>query len=196
MHANMPDHRADERYRDDEPAIIAAALIDPSAFAPLYERNASDIYRYCYVRLGLREAADDLTARVFIRALERLHQYKPRPGATFRSWLFAIARNMLADDWRRRRDIQLLPDVVDLTHDDYPGPEAVVVHRSEMDRLRAALASLPERQQEVIELRMVGFTTPEIAETLSISVAAVKSAQSRAYRSLKGKLSETKGADR
>lgn len=196
MHANMPDdHRAEERSRDDEARVIAAALFDPAAFAPLYEQHAPDIYRYCYVRLGLREAADDLTARVFIRAIERLHQYTPKPGATFRSWLFAIARNMLADEWRRRKDIRLLPDVADLTSDDYPGPEAVAVHRSEMIRLRAALASLPERQQDVIELRMVGFTSPEIADALGISTAAVKSAQSRAYRNLKQTLSETKGAD-
>lgn len=196
MHANMPDdHRADVSHRADEARVIAAALLDPAAFAPLYEQHAPDIYRYCYVRLGLREAADDLTARVFIRAIERLHQYRPKPGATFRSWLFAIARNMLADEWRRRKDIRLLPDAVDLTHDDYPGPEAVAVHRSEMDRLRAALASLPERQQDVIELRMIGFKSPEIADALGTSVAAVKSAQSRAYRSLKQKLSETKGAD-
>lgn len=196
MHANMPDdHRESESPRADEARVIAAALLDPAAFAPLYEQHAPDIYRFCYIRLGLREAADDLTARVFIRAIERLHQYKPKPGATFRSWLFAIARNMLADDWRRRKDIRLLPDQVDLTHDDYPGPEAVAVHRTEMDRLRAALASLPERQQDVVELRMLGFKSSEIADALGVSVAAVKSAQSRAYRSLKHKLSETKGAD-
>lgn len=196
MHAGMPDdHRESESQQAEEARVIAAAMIDPTAFAPLYEQHAPDIYRFCYIRIGLREAADDLTARVFIRAIERLHQYKPKPGATFRSWLFAIARNMLADDWRRRKDTRLLPDQVDLTHDDYPGPEAVAVHRSEMDRLRAALSSLPERQQDVIELRMVGFTSPEIADALGVSLAAVKSAQSRAYRTLKQQLSETKGAD-
>lgn len=197
MRATMPDDQHDRHdQRTNESAIIAAARRDPAEFAPLYEQHAPDIYRYCYVRLGLREAADDLTARVFIRAIERLHQYNPKPGATFRSWLFAIARNMLADDWRRRRDIRLLPDQVDMTHDDYPGPEAVAVHRSEMDRLRAALEDLPDRQREIIELRMVGFRTSEIAETLGISLAAVKSAQSRAYRSLRTYLSHTKGADR
>lgn len=197
MHATMPDDQH-ERHDlwDDESAIIAAARRDPAAFAPLYEQHAPDIYRYCYVRLGLREAADDLTARVFIRAIERLHQYKPRSGASFRSWLFAIARNMLADEWRRRKDIRLLPDQVDLTRDDYPGPEAVAIHRTEMDRLRAALNNLPDRQREIIELRMVGFKSTEIAETLGTNLAAIKSAQSRAYRSLRQQLSETKGADR
>lgn len=196
MAANMSDnHPTHAHMADNESAIIAAALRDPAAFAPLYERHAPDIYRFCYLRLGLREAADDLTARVFIRALERLHQYRPQPGATFRSCLFAIARNMLNDEWRRRRDIRLVPDVLDLTRDDAPGPEAVAVHRSEMARLRAALNDLPGRQQEIVELRMVGFTTSEIAAALGISQAAVKSAQSRAYRALKDTLSETKGAD-
>lgn len=197
MHARMSDdHLHMDLNPADETRAIAAALLDPAAFAPLYERHSRDIYRFCYVRLGTREAADDLTARVFIRAIERLHQYRPTAGATFRSWLFAIARNMLADDWRRRKDIRLLPEQLDLTRDDYPGPEAVAIHRSEMNRLRAALASLPDRQQDVIELRMVGFTTQEIADALGVSVAAVKSAQSRAYRTLNKKLSEPKGADR
>ena len=197
MRATMPDDQHTHHdLRDDESAIIAAARRDPAAFAPLYEQHAPDIYRYCYVRLGLREAADDLTARVFIRAIERLHQYKPQSGATFRSWLFAIARNMLADDWRRCQDIRLLPDQVDLTRDVYPGPEAIAIHRTEMDRLRAALEHLPDRQRETIELRMAGFRTTEIAATLGISLAAVKSAQSRAYRALREQLSEAKGVDR
>ena len=197
MRATMTDDQHEHHdLRDDESAIIDAARRDPAAFAPLYEQHAPDIYRYCYVRLGLREAADDLTARVFIRAIERLHQYKPRTGATFRSWLFAIARNMLADDRRRRKDIRLLPDQVDLTRDTYPGPEALAIHRTEMDRLRAALEHLPDRQRETIELRMVGFSTTEIADTLGVSLAAVKSAQSRAYRTLKQRLAATKGTDR
>ena len=197
MRATMTDDQHEHHdLRDDESAIIDAARRDPAAFAPLYEQHAPDIYRYCYVRLGLREAADDLTARVFIRAIERLHQYKPRTGATFRSWLFAIARNMLADDRRRRKDIRLLPDQVDLTRDTYPGPEALAIHRTEMDRLRAALEHLPDRQRETIELRMAGFSTTEIADTLGVSLAAVKSAQSRAYRTLKQRLAATKGTDR
>lgn len=196
MRATMPDNQRERNERDEESHVIAAARRDPAAFAPLYEQHASDIYRFCYVRLGSREAADDLTARVFIRAIERLSQYKPRSGATFRSWLFAIARNMLADDWRRRKDVHLVPEAIDYTRDDDPGPEAIAIHRTEMERLRSALAHLPNRQREIVELRMVGFTTTEIADTLGASLAAIKSAQSRAYRTLKLHLSETKGADR
>lgn len=189
MHADMPDNQSST----DEVLVIAAARRNPAAFAPLYERHSPDIYRYCYIRLGHREAADDLTAKVFVRAIEKLHQYKPQPGASFRSWLFAIARNMLADEWRRRKDIRLIPPIEDMTHDNDPGPESLVVHRSEMDRLRTALDYLPHRQREIIELRLVDFTTNEIAETLGISIAAVKSAQARAYHALREHLTE--GAD-
>lgn len=189
MHARMPDNQQ-LLPPDDELLVIAAARHNPAAFAPLYERYAPDIYRYCYVRLGHREAADDLTAKVFIRAIERLHQYKPQVGATFRSWLFAIARNLLADEWRRRQDIRLIPPIEDLTHDDDPGPESLAIHHTEMDRLRLALDSLSDRQREIVELRLVDFTTNEIAETLGISIAAVKSAQARAYHTLRERLSE------
>lgn len=185
----MPDNTAP----DDELTIIAAALRDPAAFAPLYEQHAPDIYRFCYLRLGHREAADDLTAKTFIRALERLHQYRPQAGASFRSWLFAIARNSLADEWRRRKDIRLIPPIEDLTHDDYPGPEQLAIHRTEIDRLRVALQRLPDRQREIVELRLVGFGTDEIASTMNTTIAAVKSAQARAYSTLRELLSE--GAD-
>lgn len=185
MYAQMP-HNLEP---DDESAIIAAALVDSSAFAPLYQLHSPAIYRFCYLRLGNPDAADDLTAKTFVRAIERLHQFKPRSGASFRSWLFAIARNILNDEWRRRKDIRLIPPIEDLTHDNYPGPEQLAVHRSEMESLRAALHHLPERQREIVELRLLGFVTDEIADTLGISIAAVKSAQARAYKSLRNLLS-------
>ena len=186
MHAHMPDNTA----LQDERAIIAAALKDPAAFAPLYEQHAPAIYRFCYLRLGHRETADDLTAKVFVRALERLHQYRPQSGATFRSWLFAIARHMLADEWRRRKDIRLIPPIEDLTQEDYPGPEQLAVHRTEMDRLRTALQSLPDRQREIVELRLVGFTSDEIAAAMHTTIPAVKSAQARAYLTLRRLIGE------
>lgn len=76
---------------------IAAARLDPRAFAPLYNRYALAIYRFCYRKVGDVEVANDLTAQVFVKAIERLDRYAPKPGATFRSWLFAIARNTVTD---------------------------------------------------------------------------------------------------
>jgi len=94
-----------------EEAWIAAARHDPRAFAPLYDRYATAIYRFCYRKVGDPDVANDLTAQVFVKAIERLDRYQPRAGATFRSWLFAIARNTITDRWRRHRPTHPLDPV-------------------------------------------------------------------------------------
>lgn len=179
---------------DVELAWIAAARDDPRAFAPLYDRYAVPIYRFCFRKVGDPDVANDLTAQIFVRAIERLDRYKPRPGATFRSWLFAIARNTIVDRWRRHRPTTPLdPDLHILTDDD-PGPEARAVHTDELDRLLAVLDRLPENHRDIIELRLAGLTTNEVADALGMTQSAVKSAQSRAYKRLRDLLSPPEGA--
>jgi RNA polymerase sigma-70 factor (ECF subfamily) len=165
----------------DELACVNAARGDPAAFAPLYERYAVPVYRYCYRRTGDEELANDLTARIFVRAIEKLHQFRPMPGATFRSWLFTIARSILTDHWRRIRPVPLSDEGESWLQDSDPGPEEIAVHRSQMRELRRVLGELPDRQREVVELRLAGLTTTEIAAAMEMTVAGVKSAQTRAY---------------
>jgi RNA polymerase sigma factor (sigma-70 family) len=171
--------RAAEPY--DEVAWIQAAKCDPIAFAPIYERHATQVYRYCFRQTGDPDLANDLTAKIFVRALEKLHQYLPRPGATFRSWLFTIARSVITDHWRRHRPLRLVDERELALVDGDPGPEEVAVHRSEVEELRRVLDALPERQREIVELRLAGLTTNEIAAAMEMTVAGVKSAQTRAY---------------
>jgi RNA polymerase sigma-70 factor (ECF subfamily) len=198
----FPIPGADTRQREDHPALdvearwVAAAKADPRAFAPLYDRYAVPIYRFCYRKVGDPDLANDLTAQIFTRALERIDRYHPRPGATFRSWLYAIARNTITDGWRRHRPtIAMDPDVHILADPD-PGPEERAVHGDELDRLLAVLGRLPESHREVIELRLAGLTTNEVAAALGMTQPAVKSVQSRAYRRLRDLLAPTEGGPR
>ena len=87
-------------------AEIRAAQRDPQAAATIYATWFEPVYRYCVHRLESAEAAEDATSRIFERVLKALPRYtvdEDRPGATFRSWLFAIAHNTLVDHHRRRR---------------------------------------------------------------------------------------------
>ena len=84
----------------DDGALVALARQDRRAFAPLYARYADQVHRYCYRRLGTREAAEDATSLVFARALAALPKCRDE---TFRSWLFAIAHNVIANDLRDQR---------------------------------------------------------------------------------------------
>lgn len=180
----------------DEASRIAAARRDVAAFAPIYETYAIQVYRFCYRQTGDVELANDLTAQIFVRAIERLDRYRPMPGASFRSWLFAIARNALTDHWRRRQPVQLNQSSEAALLDGDPGPEEVAVHRSEVDDLRVTLQSLPSRQRDIVELRLAGLTTEEVANTMAISVAAVKSAQTRAYSRIRDLMGEQAGGTR
>src|SRR5687767_10813554 len=73
---------------ETEANLIARAAHDAQAFAFLYRRYLDPVYRYCYHRLGSKEAAEDVTSQVFSKALGALSTYRgERP---FRSWLFAI----------------------------------------------------------------------------------------------------------
>jgi len=187
------DQPVDSTTLDVEAAWIEAARSDPQAFAPLYKRYAEPIYRFCYRKVGDVDAANDLTAQTFIRAIERIDRFKPQRGASFQAWLFTIARNLVTDRWRRIRPGPLPDAMADSLVDHDPGPEQRAVHGDELDRLLGVLDQLPESQRAIIELRMSGLTTNDIAEVLELSVPAVKSAQSRAYKRLRDLLSPPGG---
>lgn len=176
-------HNGIDLSREDD-AIVRAALNDIDAFTPLYLRYATPIYRWMYRETGDPDTAADLTAQVFVQVLQRLNQYDPDLATSFRAWLYAIARNLLRDSWRRYRPSASPPDLVDAS----PGPEEIAIHRTEMDDLRAVLGKLPDRQREIVELRLSGLSMREIAEIQSTSENAVKTAQSRAFKTLRAAL--------
>lgn len=173
--------------------LVALAQRDPLAFAPLYQRYVTPVYRYCYRQTSDPDAASDLTAHIFTRALEALPRFRMREtaapdaanGSTFRAWLFAIAHNAIVDRRRRQRPTVPFDASHELTVDTDAGPEARAVHQDELGHLIAVLHRLPDTHRTIIELRLAGLTTAEIGETLGISRAAVKSAQTRAYARLR-----------
>lgn len=165
-------------------AIVARARHDPRAFAPLYDRYLDPIYRYCYRRLGTREAAEDATSAIFARALAALPSYR---DGSFRAWLFVIAHNIVIDTHRRRRPEQPLADAYEPV-DREPTPEEAALASDARRSVRALLAVLPNDQRRVLELRMAGLTGAEIARVLNRSVAAVKMLQLRAMTRLRAEL--------
>ena len=167
-----------------EAALVARAREDPHAFEPLYARYLDPVYRYCYRRLGGREAAEDATSLVFAKALAALPHYR---DGSFGGWLFAIAHNVVADAHRRRRPESPLAAAGDPV-DREPTPEAAALAADERRSVRALLAGLPADQRRVLELRLAGLTGAEIAGVLGRSVAAVKMLQLRAMTRLRADL--------
>lgn len=189
-------NEADVGSLDSDEALAALACSSPAAFAPLYERYADPIYRYCYRRLRNPEHAADVTSQIFLRALAALPRFDaridPEGGGTFRSWLYTIARRMVVDAWRRERPAVSFEaaGLADRLVDRGKSPEEHAVAGDELAALDRALDRLTEQQRQIVELRLAGLRGPEIARVLGIKPQAVKSAHFRAFHRLRALLTE------
>jgi RNA polymerase sigma-70 factor (ECF subfamily) len=186
MPMSVVQHRRDDQRilpgdEQDERALVARAQHDRQAFAPLYDHYVGPIYRYCAQRLGSREAAEDATSLVFIKALNALPAYR---GGAFGGWLFAIAHNVVMDSHRTATASHGIHSLDTMTEimDSAPSPEQEALA---VTTLRSLLATLPEEQRRVLELRLAGLRGAEIAAALGRSVAAIKTLQYRAMCQLR-----------
>lgn len=105
--------------------LVARARENRDAFAALYLRYFDRVHGYCWRRLGNPDDAADATSAIFQRAIESLTTCREE---SFRSWLFAIAHNVLADFYRSRRVHQFLNDEM-LIQDPGALPEEQVMSR-------------------------------------------------------------------
>jgi RNA polymerase sigma-70 factor, ECF subfamily len=160
--------------------------VDPrqTKFVHLYEQHVWSVYGFLAYRVRDRETAEDLTQATFERALRNWSRFDPSRGSE-RTWLLAIARNLLIDQHRRARLAQLEP-LEERAHPAVPGPEAAEPRSAE---LAEVLARLSDREREVIALRFGGdLTGPQIATLLGLSLANVQQIQSRSLRRLRALL--------
>lgn len=180
--------RAPASAEEDAP-LVTAARHDPTAFAPLYRRYVTPIYRYLYSRLGNVADAKDLTAQVFTEALEGLHRY--REWGNFAAWLFTIARHKVTDHYRRQRPHVPLNEALDSPAES-ADPLARVVQEETLQRLAVLVARLDEKQQELLRLRFAaGLTYGEMGTLVGRSEAAIKMAVHRLLRRLEAEWEES-----
>lgn len=160
----------------DEATLIERAKSDKEAFGQLYERYVDKIYNYIYYRTSNEADAEDLTARVFFRALQHIDSYEDR-GYPFSAWLYRIAHNLVAN-WHRDRSRRQVISLEDLsywkTHRD--GPEAMTELMDDKEALLAAIRRLPADRQELLILKFVEkLTNAEIGAIMGRSEGAIKS---------------------
>jgi len=165
----------------DETTQVLRAKADRHAFAPLYVAYFDRVNGYCLRRLGNAEEAADATSIIFSRALESIGSCR---GASFRSWLFAIAHHTLVDIHRTRRYDQPIDVHADL-HDRAPGPEDEALRQESVRMVSQLLSRLPIDQRRVLELRLAGLTSREIGSVLGKHPNAVDQAQFRAMQRLR-----------
>jgi len=176
----------------DEVTLINLARIDPDAFGVLYERYVERIYNYVFFRVGNANDAEDLTSKVFFKALKSIGGYK-HMGLPFSAWLYRIAHNLVANyhrDRLRSREISIenlvLPDT-----GKHPAPEQKMQQNQETDFLLRIINDLSPQKKELVLLKFVqNLTNQEIAYIFGKTEGAIKSLYHRTLLELRDRVKE------
>jgi RNA polymerase sigma-70 factor (ECF subfamily) len=173
----------------DEQVLSLASQGDREAFGLLYERYVGRIYNYIYYRTGSPFDAEDLTERVFFRALRHIRNYTDR-GLPFSAWLYRIAHNLVANwhrDNSRRKEVPLDDGLLSPYHGELPENE--LLQAEERERLLRVIRCLPTDRQQLLILKFVEhLSNAEIAGIMGRTEGAIKSLYHRTLLSLRDEL--------
>ncbi len=162
------------------------AKLDEDALGEIYDRYELKIYNYIYRRTSNQTLAEDLTAQVFLRMLEAIHNDKTW-HSSFSGWLYRIAHNLVIDHYRiRDRQKQVSIDDVPVMPDPGNNPVRAAEIALDSEYLRTSIGRLTDDQAEVISLRFLeGYSFSEIATMMGKTEGAVKALQHRAVTTLR-----------
>jgi RNA polymerase sigma-70 factor (ECF subfamily) len=153
--------------------LIASERVDERDWEAAYAEFMPRVYRFFCYRVGDGPTAEDLTSAVFEKAWRSRDRYR-RDLAAFSTWLYAIARNVAVDYFRRQRDQVSLDELGDSPAPDEAPFEDAVARRDDFARLITLLAALPDRDRDVLALKFgAELSHREIARTMGLSESHV-----------------------
>lgn len=157
------------------------------AFAGLYQRYATQVYRYLLVRVGSVPEAQDLTSQTFMAAMQGLKSY--RGQQPFPAWLLGIARHKAADLYRRQQPDVGLEMAEDMAADADGNLEDAVSRQLVLEQVARKMQTLAPDRAEALTLRLFGgLEVPEIAQIMDRNEAAVRMLVFRGLRDLQAQL--------
>ena len=171
-------------FRDYAVTDSDAALLerlrsgDNTAFEELFLRHYAPVYRVLYRVVDNAQEAEDLAQETFTA----LYQQPPRLDGSnaLGGWLYRVAVNRAYNALRSNKRLQRRLEQVELEQQSDPQDE--YVRREERERVRAALAQLPERTAKLLLLRYAGLAYAEIAAALQVAPGSVGTLLVRAER--------------
>ncbi|HEX5385919.1 MAG TPA: RNA polymerase sigma factor [Gemmatimonadales bacterium] len=181
---DAPKARGPEADAPTDADLVAAYRTgDERAAATLVHRHLAAVGRFLYSTGAGTSDIEDLTQETFFRAFRSVHGW--RAEASFRSWLFTIAGNLLKDDYRRRKGRQVV-SIDDRDIPDHADPEADLAAAEAEERMRRELGRLPRLQREVFLLRaQEGRSYEDIAVALGTTPGAARVHYHHAVKRLK-----------
>jgi RNA polymerase sigma-70 factor, ECF subfamily len=178
-------------------AVVAEAVAgNRDALREVLETIRPIVVRYCRARIGSTErsglSADDIAQEVCLAAITALPRYKDQ-GRPFLAFVYGIAAHKVADAHRAAGRNRADPtDMVPERFSTEAGPEQLVLEAESSARMTNLLAVLPEKQREILILRVVvGMSAEETAEAVGSTAGAVRVAQHRALARLKAEIIAT-----
>jgi RNA polymerase sigma factor (sigma-70 family) len=165
---------------------------DPDLFEVFYREHVEDLQRFVARRVGDRERAADLTAEIFLAAIEAAERYRPRRG-TPKAWLYGIARVLVADDRRRRgreraREERFRGSAL-LDEEDVARMDARIDAAAQSRRLYTAMDRLADAERAVLELVAIDeLTVAEAAAAAGVQPVTARVRLHRARHKLRAEL--------
>ncbi|MDO8580752.1 MAG: sigma-70 family RNA polymerase sigma factor [Candidatus Omnitrophota bacterium] len=177
----------------DVKLMLAFQQGDKAAFEALMRKFYPRVLNFIFRMIAQRDTAEDLTQEVFFRVYKSVERY--RPQAQISTWVLTIARNLTLNELRRHQpavslDAPLMGEDGDmqrqLTDPRSVGADEELIRQEKVEAIKEAIASLSENQRTAVLLRRYEeFSYEQIAQTMNLSVEAVKSLLSRAKENLK-----------
>lgn len=184
----MTDPRATAGEPDDDALIARWRNGDERAASLLVERHATPLARFI-VSLGERRDVEEVVQDAFVRAFDSLDRF--RADSTFRTWLFAIARNLVRDRVRSRKAERLVIPIEEWHAATAKTALDVAVADETETRMRAAVERLSPLQRDVFTLRVAeGLSYREIATVVGSTEGAARVHYHNAMRAIKEFLDE------
>ena len=187
----QPPREAARIGAETDGELVARTLAgNRAAFGVLVERYAASVRRVARAVLGDPDDADDAAQDAFLSALVKLGRYDPR--RPFGPWLMRLVANA-ATDRRRQRSVRRAESLDGNVLAGGPQPDVEADRRTLGQRLREALAQLPERRRVAVVLFDVeGYSHAEIGRALGIPEGTVRSEVFHARRALRALLADWK----
>ena len=171
----------------DDAHLVQHARTDSQAFAELYRRHVSSIYRYHLAHTGEIKDAEDLTSQTFMAALEGIRSFRGK--APYITWLIGIASRKRALFFRGKKPQVPLDAAVHLPYPGLPTDKAAA-RRIQVEQLVGALRTISQDRAEAIILCFFsGLSTTEAALVLGKSEASIRMLLSRGLHDLRTRTS-------
>jgi RNA polymerase sigma-70 factor (ECF subfamily) len=168
----------------DEARLVARAKAgDRQAFARLYDAYVERVSRYVFFRVSEQTDMEDLVSQVFLKAWEHLDRYQPG-SSPFIAWLYTIARNLVIDHYRTKKDVLPLEEAIAFPSDiDMPDEETEL--RFDLQAMRDALQCLSSDQQQALILKYIaGLPNDSIAKIMNKQEGTIRGLQMRGLQTL------------